>query len=186
MRLIRTWPQDMTGLDAKNRIIDDCERVYIPSIDRKPMVTLDDNVIHLDWDVAVSRDDLREFARRCAADPERVRVVPTLAHQTQRTRTGQPQTTPTHWMVWRQDYHGGPRIELKPGESPAHIFSFGLVYLPKWTIQGFIRDMPDTNLDDTQFANWHNRQTAYQGCPVDWDIPTVHLNYSMRLALTDL
>src|SRR5690348_15233357 len=79
MRLVRSWPKDPPENHPK--ILDDCERVYVKTIDYRPLADLDDDVIHLDWDVAVGLIELREFAQKCMAEPEIVRTAPTMTYK---------------------------------------------------------------------------------------------------------
>ena len=83
MKLVRSWPLDVPPNHPY--IYDNCERViltrkYLP--DYTPLADVGDDLLHLDWDVAVGRHELRAFAKKCEAEPDKVRVGPTWNYVT--------------------------------------------------------------------------------------------------------
>lgn len=171
MRLTRAWPSHPPS--GRSYVVDDVERVPVDEYDYRALVDVDDDVLLLDWDMAVHREDLAEFARRARQDPGRVLVAPYLAYPD--TRPGLPRPT---WTMRRYEPTGLTRY-VHEGESTCHLFGFGMTYLPRHLIVGFAESNPALRFDDTTFAQWLHR-TADWEVPITWDIRPVHLNYLTR------
>jgi hypothetical protein len=168
-------------------IVDSCERVLIPSIDYRPLLNVDDDVIHLDWDVAVGLIELRHFAKKCIANPEIVRVAPTMMYKSRFWYSEGYATRPwtTNWMVYVQD-SVGKRV-VYDGEPFANYFGFGMVYLPQWTIKEFAETLnSNEHFRDGNFCEWYFKRTNGQPVPVEWDTNAVHTNYDISNALEGL
>jgi hypothetical protein len=188
MRLVRSWPNRPP--DKHPRIYDNCERVYIDTTDYRPLLQLNDNVLHLDWDVAVAQDELRDFARKCQAEPELVRVAPTMSYPT-RQRRWHRTTTPHHrWMGWTLTDDRKERILCKPGDPFCHVSSFGVIYLPRWSIEAFCEALETGEYGpdflDFPFCYWHHVATGGRGIPIEWNTNAIHINFSMKETLCDL
>lgn len=185
MKLVRSWPIDPP--EDHPQIFDDCELVYIDAVDYTPLLQLNDNVLHLDWDVAVGRNELRAFAAKCKAEPELVRVAPTMNYVTRHFRSRKNFPTTTQWMVWKQT--GGGRESINPGDPACDYFAFGMVYLPLWALKQYKTDCPRERFYDQSFSKWHFKYHGgygtSPGVPVEWDTHAVHLNYSIAQALND-
>ena len=83
MKIVRSWPEHVPPNHPY--IYDNCERIllrrkYLP--DYTTLLEAEDNLLHLDWDVAVGRNELRVFAKKCEAEPDKVRVAPTWNYVT--------------------------------------------------------------------------------------------------------
>jgi len=175
VRLIRSWPlRQPTG---RNCVIDDAERLYNDNYDYSGLVEVDDDVIHLDWDTAVTREALVRFADLCRAEPESVRVAPQRIYSDSRRGLAE-----TIWNMKR--YEGNGMRYLHTGEPSCHLFGFGMVYLPQALIRGFVdwfaQELADGSmtLNDIAFSGWHHRNIK-QETPVAWDCETVHLHYQI-------
>ena len=75
------------------------------------------------------------------------------------------------------------RLFVETGEPTCHLFGFGMLYLPRALIAGFVEEFR-TGLDaglvsfgDTAFAGWHHR-TVRAETPIAWDVRPIHLHYS--------
>ena len=189
MRLIRSWPEYPP--EDHPQVIDNCERIYLhrpDMVDYTALSQADDNLLHLDWDVAVNRDELRMFAAKCEAEPDRVRVAPTINWVTRhKAHRGILPNMRTQWLVWRQ--LSVSRRNCVPGEN-CDYFGFGMVYLPIRLIQMYKAERPSERFNDMSFSKWHYNE--YLGgwgkaptVPVEWDVHAVHINYSMADALND-
>lgn len=182
MKLVRSWPLEPPA--DHPQIIDNCERVYIPTVDYRPLVELEDDVIQLDWDVAVGRNELRAFAQKCLAEPDLVRVAPTMVYPTRMHRHHKDMEFKDTWLVFKQLPIG--RASLEPGEPYCDYFGFGLVYLPWWTIKGFTEYQEQQGNGnpflDSLFDVWY-RKVSGKRVPVEWDTHAVHINYSTKDAL---
>lgn len=185
MKLVRSWPEDMTGLEEHPRVLDNCERLYIPSIDYSPLLALDDNVLLLEWDVVVGKDELRAFARKCLDEPDEVRVAPTRQYNTRQWRKEKKRNFNEEWFVYKRLDIG--RRTLEYGEPYCNEFAFGVIYLPYWAIKGFMDSkQPTTPFIDRTFAIWFNKVTEFHPVPVEWDTNAIHMNYSTKDALAGL
>lgn len=185
MRLVRSWPEDMTGLEEHPRVIDNCERFYMPSIDYSRLLDLDDSVLLLEWDVVVGKDELRAFAKKCLAEPDEVRVAPTRQYSTRQWRDQKRFNFNEEWFVYKRMNIG--RKSLEYGEPFCNEFAFGLIYLPYWTIKGFMdQKVPGTQFRDREFVMWFNKATNFHPVPVEWDTNAIHMNYSIKDALNGL
>jgi hypothetical protein len=170
MRLVRSWPSRPPG--GRAYVCDDAPRVAVDDYDYRGIVQLDDDVLNLDWDIAVAREDLAEFASMARAAPERVLVAPYPIYPD--TRPGLPGIT---WPMRR--YDGDVLRYVAKGEPTCHLFGFGMTYLPRELIRGFADANPGANFDDTAFAGWHYRETRRE-IPIVWRIRPVHLNYRIN------
>lgn len=177
MQIRRCWPDPMPE-GRTGYVVDDCPRLLNSDYSYRGLVALDDDVISLDWDTAVGREDLIGFAKRCRSDPDRLRVVPQIMDVGWRKGWLSPRW---NCMV----YEAGERQlrHIRTGEPETDLFGFGMVYLPR----GLLREFEDTwaakldagthRFDDLGFAGWHYRQRGK--AVVDWDVTAVHLHYSM-------
>lgn len=174
MRLIRSFPDPIPA--GRNYVVDDAPRLMNRDYDYRGLVGIGDDVIHIDWDQAISRDDLITFARRARQHPDRVLVGPTHL----RLRGQEP----AQWNCLSYQAGGNALRHVSRGEATCDLFGFGLVYLPAnllWAFEEQYRAELDAGvlrLNDMSFAGWHYRTVG----PADlcWDINVVHLHYSMR------
>lgn len=173
MRLIRSWPRRQP--EGRNYVIDDAERLYNDNYDYSALVEMDDDIIHLDWDTAVSRETLARFADICRTEPDRVRMAPQRIYSD--SRMGLPET------IWNAKvYEGSGMRYIETGEPTCHLFGFGMVYLPKVHIRGFMdrfaREIAEGTvvMGDIHFSGWHHRNVE-PDVPVEWGCETVHLHY---------
>ena len=174
MKLVRCWP-DPAPVGRTGYVVDDCPRLYNTNYSYRGLVALDDDVISLDWDTAVGRDDLVTFAKRCRANPDQVLVVPQVMDVGWRRGW-----TDSRWncMV----YEGNGKRHVRPGEPTCHLFGFGMVYLPRDVLAAFEArwapklDAGTVRFDDMGFAGWHHREVS-RDTPIAWEVNAVHLHY---------
>lgn len=157
--IVRAWPDHPPPNRA--HVIDDLPRVTVDRYDYSTLLSLKADVISLDWDIAVDRDDLVTFRQRALAAPEWPRVAPYKLHH----KGGQ-------WAIF--DHTWTP---LPEGMMTCCYFGFGMVYLPYRLLREChtSREVDDTPLTDCVFSMWffkrHQRRT-----PVDWGLHPVHLH----------
>lgn len=180
MRLVRSFPAEIPAGQAY--VVDDADRHLNRDYSYRGLVEFGDDLVHLDWDMAVSREDLQQFARRAARHPEHVLVAP------QRVDAGDGRrglAKPVWNMrVW---IGGDARVGLRQAvetDPVAHMYGFGMVYLPAALLKGFEErwraelDAGTIRFDDTGFSTWATQQ---QGpAEIDWSVRPVHLHYSAR------
>jgi hypothetical protein len=146
-------------------------RIVVDDWDYSAVAMLGDAIV-LDWDIAVSREDLRSFAARAAATPERPLVGPYRLY-------GVPEQP-----VWAAQRYTRSERELRwveDDEPTCHLFGFGMVYLPGALTQRFVAEHPGVRMDDISFAGWHYRHVERE-VPIDWSVRPVHLHYRLGQA----
>lgn len=183
MQLVRSWPRKPP--DNHPRIEDNCTRITVDWCDYSALLQLNDDVLHLDWDVAVGLDELQAFADKCRSEPHLVRVAPTMSYPTRQRRWHPAPGTPKHYLVWDKESWESNREGLRPGTPYCNYFAFGMVYLPRWTLERFMESVPKfgPTLNDVSFSVWYQVFTHGQPVPVEWDTHAVHLNFSMKDAI---
>lgn len=187
MRLIRSFPDPIPA--NRNYIVDDAERLINTDYDYTGLIALNDDIIHIDWDTAVSKEDLEAFARRARHFPDSVLVAPVkIYHSVKRTGITDPV-----WNVRRFNPGEMSMRYCREGED-AHLFGFGMVYLPRVLLRGFGEaladdegryDRPDLfhmkryrRFGDMEFAGWHYKHVTPEAW-VMWDVRPVHIHYEM-------
>lgn len=176
MRLIRSWPAVIP--DGRAHVVDDVERLVIDNHDYTSLATVDDDVLLLEWDMAVSKEDLLRFARmartrytgRVVVAPYRVYYeemmqTPVWAH---RTWNGEP-------VGMANPVGARPVVEYAP---VCNLFGLGMVYLPAGLVRRFVHDRYAARCGDVEFSMWHYRNVAPE-VPILWTIRPVHLHYRM-------
>lgn len=139
--------------------------------DYRRLLDVGDDIIHIDWDTAISREDLITFAEMAKADRDRVLVAPVPVYPD--SRAGLPA------MVWNlKRYLPGEQSTryVEVGEA-AHLFGFGMLYLPVALVHAFVDQLVDGGrFGDMAFASWHYRHVAAE-VAVAWQVRPVHLHY---------
>jgi hypothetical protein len=179
MRLVRSWPQHIP--DGRAYVVDDMEHLVIDNHDYgKALVDLGDDVLLLEWDMAVGQEELRAFADLAQRTPDQVLVAP---YRIYADAYGLPHDIWAH-RTWDGDGMGTviPRgaTPIRDGVPYCNLFGLGLVYLPRDLIAGFVKDAWATHFGDTQFSMWHY-QNVTPDVPVDWAVRPVHLNFRQFL-----
>lgn len=154
-------------------MVDDVDRIPVDDYDYRALVNVGDDVLLLDWDMAAHRDDLVEFGRRAQRTPDRVLVAPYVAYPD--TRPGLRRPT---WTMRRFETLQRTRY-VREDEPTCHLFGFGMTYLPRDLILGFVGAHGTLRFDDTGFATWLYLETRGE-VPITWDIRPVHMNYRAR------
>lgn len=175
MRLIRTWPHRVP--EGRNHVTDDTERLVIRQYDARALATLGDDVLVLEWDIAVGREDLLHFGDRAAETPDRVLVAPYRLY---------PPAYGLREAIWSPRKMPG-NIPVVPGDPVCHYFGLGMTYLPQHLLERFastwLRDNPGGNLTDETFSRWHYLN-ADPDVPICWEVRPVHLHYAVSEVLT--
>lgn len=174
MKLIRSWP--LRPPDGRNYVVDDAPRLLNEGYSYRGLVAYGDDIVHLDWDQAISRSDLIRFAKRARQHPERVLVAPTHVEPDSRRGLGG-----AVWNCMRYEDNGATTRHVRRGEPTCHLFGFGMVYLPGKLLAAFeerFRDELDAGtvrFNDIAFSGWHYREVG--GADIAWDVTCVHLHY---------
>jgi hypothetical protein len=163
MRLLRSWPARIP--EGRSYVVDDLPRLVIDGFDYAALRTSSDDVLLLEWDIAVGQEDLLRFAQRAAATPDDVLVAPYRLY---------PEGSGWSEPVWahRRNY-----LEwVDEGEPVCVMFGLGMAYLPRKLLAAFAGD----RLDDASFSTWHYANVG-KAVPIAWDVRPVHLNYTPQL-----
>jgi DNA-binding transcriptional LysR family regulator len=174
VRLLRSWPEIVpTG---RAHVVDDIDRLVIRDYDyRTALGAVDDDILLVEWDLAVDKDDLTRFATRAAAEPARVRVAPyRLYHYS----SGRDRPAPI-WVHRR--YIGDPQtgrlVHVGEGDPTCHLWGLGLTYLPRAVVRAYLDARPEP-ITDGHLSGWHY-QHVERDVPIDWDVRPVHLHYQL-------
>lgn len=158
-------------------------RVLVENFDYRPLLAVGDDVVHVDWDTAVSLEDLRAFSSRARSSPSRPLVAPMREYPGGLHGTTVRALTRPTWNVKRYEQHGAALRGCAEGESTCHLFGFGMVYLPFDLIAEHIACLePGEPFTDIGFSGWWSRN-GDRSADVAWDIRPVHLNYPAPHAL---
>ena len=178
MRLIRSWPVSIP--EGRSYVVDDIERVVIDKHDYKPLSAIDDDLLLLEWDIAVGQEDLRHFAEHAAEDPTRVLVAP------YRIYADAYNLSADIWAHrrWNGDGVGtvspNGAVPVQTGDPTCNLFGLGMVYLPRRLHRQFAAVAWAAHFGDTSFSIWHYEHAARE-VPICWDARPVHLNYRSHL-----
>jgi len=180
VRLLRSWPRRVP--EGRAYVADGIERLVIDNCHYGPLAQIADDVLLLEWDVAVGREELETFARRAQRTPGRVLVAPYRIYY---WTLSEPV-----WAHRRWDGTGtGTTVPqgAKPvatGDPFCNLFGLGLVYLPRALVAGYFRDGFAAHFGDVEFSMWHHWRVAEE-VPIAWECPAVHLNYDLPATLGD-
>lgn len=175
MQIIRSWPARVPP--GRAYVQDDLPRLVIEDYDYRALADVDDDVLLIEWDIAVGKEDLAEFAARARSAPDRVLVAP---YRLYHVASGRP--CPPRWAHRR--YEGTPEtgrlVHVQDGDPVAHLWGLGMTYLPCAVICGFVAAW-DGHVSDGSLSGWHYRNVR-PDVPITWDIRPVHLHYEIEEA----
>ena len=160
-------------------MVDDIERMVIERHDYKPLAAIDDDVLLLEWDIAVGQEDLRHFATHAAEDPNRVLVAP---YRIYADSYNLPEDI---WAHRRWDGNGVGTISpngatpIVTDEPWCNLFGLGMTYLPRRLHHQYAALSWSSHFGDTEFSMWHYQHVA-RDVPVCWDVRPVHLHYHSK------
>lgn len=180
MKLVRSWPVRPPA--GHSRVEDDAARLLNDGYDYSGLAAFGDDLVHLDWDMAVHREDLQRFAVLARNEPSRVLVAPYRIYPDSRRGLSGPL-----WAAKR--YEGTGMRYVREGEPTCHIFGFGMVYLPRELVARYVTEFAgelaagSIKLDDVAFSGWHHKQVEAEA-RICWDIRPVHLNYRISEVIT--
>lgn len=176
MKIIRSWPKAIPARRAY--VHDDLPRFMMETYDYRGLAdAFPEDLILLEWDIAVDMDALARFIAQCEAEPDRVRVAPYRLW----AATGTSDLTPNPpWAHRSYDY---PEIKascsfVEEGDPVCHLFGLGMVYLPHDTVRGYAEAAPG-HFSDGSFSAWHNAHISAE-TPISWDVRPVHLHYPIE------
>lgn len=178
MRLLRSWPRRIpTG---RNYVVDQVEKLVIDNCDYRALGEIDDDVLLLEWDIAVSKEHLAAFADRARSDQGRVLVAPYRIYYEHML----PEPVWAH-RLWDGQPEGmsnpAGAVSVSTGAPFCNLFGLGMSYLPRDLVRGFIDSGFANHFGDVEFSIWHYRNVERE-VPIAWDVWPVHLNYRLDLS----
>ena len=188
MKLVRSWPETIPP--DRSYIVDDIPKFIMGKdgdrqYDYRYLLDLNDDVVLIEWDIAVGAEHLAAFMARAKAEPDRVRVAPYVLYRRAsrqgpaHRRSSAPIRGQIPFYVHRLRSHKERCWVRGPQDTHCQMFGFGLVYLPQKLLQAFVDQMdPASHFGDSEFSRWHMRNVSPPDVPIDWDIPLVHLHYN--------
>jgi hypothetical protein len=175
VRVIRSWPEYIPR--GRAYVIDDLDRLTINNCDYSTLRRFDDDILLIEWDIAVSREDLRTFGERAQDDPGRVLVAPYRLY---------PDSYLIDEPIWAHRHWNGdgadttcPRgaYPIATGDPTCELFGLGMVWLPREILRAWFAARYATHFGDVEFSMWHCRYVTPH-VPVCWDVHPAHLNYT--------
>lgn len=174
MRLLRSWPKRIpTG---RNYVIDDLSRVEIQNCDYTPLRDYaGEDLLLLEWDIAVAQEDIRTFALRAAKTPDDVLVAPYRIYA-DTYRLPRDMWAHRHWAGEPRgmSYPLGAR-SVRTSDPYCELFGLGMVYLPTAVLSKWFADDWAAHFGDVEFSMWHYL-TIKHSVPIAWEVHPVHLN----------
>lgn len=170
MRVIRSWPQQVP--DGRAYVFDELPRLLMTGHDYHVLNQIDDDVLLIEWDLAVGQEELQAFAGRAAADPDVPLVAPYRLYASSSGKPNKP--------AWahRRYVRGDMFTEfIEPGDEFCHLFGFGLVYLPRQLVVDYLAAKPDAHFNDVSFSAWHYHNGARPNVGIDWNARPAHVHY---------
>jgi hypothetical protein len=174
VKLVRSWPDRIPG--GRAHVVDDIPRIVLDRYDYKPLAGVGDDVLLLEWDMAVGQADLQAFAERAQQSPDRVLVAPYVIYA---DSYGLPADVWAHrW--WAGDGAGtispAGAVPVQTGDPVCQLFGLGMCYLPATLIRRFAALSWSSHYGDTEFSMWHYERVTHD-VPIMWDVRPVHLHY---------
>jgi hypothetical protein len=169
VQVVRAWPNHPPG--GRPHVHDDWPRVAVDNFDYRGLIALGDNVINLDWDVAVDLDDLRSFANHAAENPDRPLWGPCKLW-------GEPIP---RWCAQTIAPDGSCVNWVTEVDTYCHLFGFGFTYLPHSLMVQYVAENPGTIMSDVTFATWLYYTQGRGEVKIDWSVRGIHIHYDCKL-----
>lgn len=169
VRIIRSWPEVVP--EDRNYVVDDLPRWLMRDCSYRGLDRLVDDVLVVEWDIAVDHEQLKLFAEQARSLPGEVLAAPYRIWD-----RGYPVWAQRHWdgagIDTNQPHTAKP---IETGDETCQLPSLGLTYLPK----AFI----DTYAASPRASHWGDVEMGMAWCAaghwrsrVTWDVRPVHLH----------
>lgn len=182
MRWLRSWPAVIPPHRA--HVVDDLERLVIADYDYTPLGAIDDDVVLIEWDMALAPDDMEQFDRAAKYYHENPLVAPYKLYYVSNNGRDRPVWAHRKLTEAGEDW-------IRAWDNFADYVGFGLIYLPRRVVRAFLdapapeRGAPlvapggytDCRFHDQTFSMWYRHRYSGGGpIRVEWDIWPVHLH----------
>ena len=172
--IVRSWPApaELRRVEAREgrlppHVVDHFPRIQMIDYDYRPLrdwaLSIPDlaGVINLEWDIAVSKEDLKRFRDSARCWPEAPAVAPYRLYPAN---------------VWA---HGrAPGVPVQAGDHTTRYPCFGCIYFPRWVLERWEPLWHDPRMTDTNFTEWFagliDRPAEFV---IDWGMRPVHLHF---------
>jgi hypothetical protein len=150
------------------------ERLVMDGYDYHVLEQVDDDVLLLEWDIAIGEHELVRFAERARQTPGRVLVAPYPLYRSTISLRDLGRS------VYPFRLYGDYSMRWCTPDDPAcHTFGFGVIYLPRILVKQYLADNWPALFNDMTFSQWHYLNAEHREVPIAWDCPAVHLNYTI-------
>lgn len=173
MKFLRSWPQVVPPHRA--HVVDDIPRHVMQDYSYRGLSDYNDDILLIEWDMAVGIEDLTRFRAHIADAPDRVVVAPYKVYES--TTRPTPLSCGPVWV--HRKYVGAKESSrfVDEFEPDADLWGLGLTYLPRDIIREFMEYWPG-HFSDTSLSGWHFDR--YGAVPIAWDVRPVHLHYTIK------
>lgn len=155
--VVRTFPPEIPP--NRDYVVDQKRRFYVQDYNLRGIEQIDaDYLVILEWDIAISDEDLAFFQGEAAYSPDEIHVVPYRLKG----------ANGYHWSPWVGDGRKDLRW-INTGRGRCDGFGFGCTWIPVRALRDYVRSTSDP-LNDTNFSIWWKR-----GAVVHWSCVAVHL-----------
>lgn len=165
MLILRSWPAKVQP--GRPHVVDNLPRLIMTGYDYAPLATVEDDVLLLEWDIAVTREELIRFAEQALECPDEVLCAPYRLYVS--TQSDRPLREP----VWVNRHADGRHVDT--GDPTCAFFGLGMTYLPRGLVRAF-HAQNDGQFTDMSFSAWHH-ENVRPTVPIAWDARPVHLHY---------
>lgn len=171
MKFVRSWPESVPV--GRCYVTDTLERFVMKDYCYRGLGDYDDDVLLIEWDMAVHREELESFIDQARSNPGEVLVAPYKIY----TPTARAENLRKPLWVCRRytDETTTQARHVDEGEPTCHLWGLGLTYLPRAVIRSFLDSWPG-HFSDASISGWHYRNIAEE-TRIAWDVRPVHLHY---------
>lgn len=173
MKIIRSWPDRIPG--DRNYVVDTLPRFLMTDYSYRGLGDLDDDILLIEWDMAISSEDLSRFATLARKAPDSVLVAPYRLYQGTATKVTYPRPM---WAMRRYNPGEQSMRFVDEHEPTCHMWGLGVTYLPRDVIRAFLDAWPG-HFSDTSLSGWHYRNVEAE-TPIAWDVRPIHLHYPIE------
>lgn len=174
MKIIRSWPEQVPA--DRPHVVDALPKFVMGDYCYRGLVDLEDDLILLEWDIAVDREGLEAFMDGARSNPDDVLVAPYRIYSPTEGNEDLPQGP--IWVMRRYNEGEQSMRWVTEDDEACHLFGLGMTYLPRELIRAFVEDWPG-HFNDTAFSGWHYRNVQ-QEAPIAWDVRPAHLHYPIE------
>lgn len=168
-RIVRTWPKRIPP--GRGYVVDSLPRYVMADYNYRAMLeAIDDDVLIVEWDIAVGAEHLADMLDLIRTTPDQVVAAPYRIYMVRRDLG-------PHWVMRRFD-DAGELDWCSDTDESSHLFGFGLTYLPREIWRAHLAANPRGLVSDNTFSRWHHTHVRPE-VPIPWGIQPVHMHYPM-------